>query len=95
MGLAACQEPALPSNGLKTGDRYMVNDVLAFQCEPGYTLQVGVRATPGSPPARLGQSPGFPSAQGSQVLPLGRQIKAVTFLTQAGRLTFSVEVARE
>lgn len=39
VGLAACQEPALPSNGIKTGDRYMVNDVLSFQCEPGYTLQ--------------------------------------------------------
>ncbi|KAM5312551.1 CUB and sushi domain-containing protein 1 [Glossophaga mutica] len=39
VGLAACQEPALPSNGVKTGDRYMVNDVLAFQCAPGYTLQ--------------------------------------------------------
>ncbi|KAF5922481.1 hypothetical protein HPG69_009527 [Diceros bicornis minor] len=39
VGLAACQEPALPSNGVKTGDRYMVNDVLSFQCEPGYTLQ--------------------------------------------------------
>ncbi|OWK00257.1 hypothetical protein Celaphus_00019210, partial [Cervus elaphus hippelaphus] len=40
VGLAACQEPALPSNGIKTGDRYMVNDVLSFQCEPGYTLQL-------------------------------------------------------
>ena len=40
VGLAACQEPALPSNSIKTGDRYMVNDVLSFQCEPGYTLQV-------------------------------------------------------
>ncbi|XP_035867009.1 CUB and sushi domain-containing protein 1 [Phyllostomus discolor] len=39
VGLAACQEPALPSNAIKTGDRYMVNDVLAFQCAPGYTLQ--------------------------------------------------------
>ncbi|XP_070454474.1 CUB and sushi domain-containing protein 1 isoform X2 [Equus przewalskii] len=39
VGLAACQEPALPSNSIKTGDRYMVNDVLSFQCEPGYTLQ--------------------------------------------------------
>ncbi|KAM6149501.1 CUB and sushi domain-containing protein 1 [Erethizon dorsatum] len=39
VGLAACQEPALPSNGIKLGDRYMVNDVLSFQCEPGYTLQ--------------------------------------------------------
>ncbi|CAO2611560.1 CUB and sushi domain-containing protein 1, partial [Lemmus lemmus] len=39
VGLAACQEPVLPSNGIKIGDRYMVNDVLSFQCEPGYTLQ--------------------------------------------------------
>uniref|UniRef100_A0A8C8Z1K4 CUB and Sushi multiple domains 1 n=1 Tax=Prolemur simus TaxID=1328070 RepID=A0A8C8Z1K4_PROSS len=39
VGLAACQEPTLPSNGIKIGDRYMVNDVLSFQCEPGYTLQ--------------------------------------------------------
>ncbi|XP_064225865.1 CUB and sushi domain-containing protein 1 [Aotus nancymaae] len=39
VGLAACQEPALPSNSIKIGDRYMVNDVLSFQCEPGYTLQ--------------------------------------------------------
>ncbi|XP_058522650.1 CUB and sushi domain-containing protein 1 [Ochotona princeps] len=39
VGLAACQEPALPSNGIKIGGRYMVNDVLSFQCEPGYTLQ--------------------------------------------------------
>ncbi|KAG8517559.1 LOW QUALITY PROTEIN: CUB and sushi domain-containing protein 1, partial [Galemys pyrenaicus] len=37
--LAACPEPALPSNGIRTGDRYLVNDVLSFQCEPGYTLQ--------------------------------------------------------
>lgn len=42
VGLAACPEPAVPSNGLKTGDRYMVNDVLSFRCEPGYTLQVGL-----------------------------------------------------
>uniref|UniRef100_A0A8C0H2N6 Uncharacterized protein n=1 Tax=Chelonoidis abingdonii TaxID=106734 RepID=A0A8C0H2N6_CHEAB len=39
VGLAACPEPILPSNGIKMGDRYMVNDVLSFQCEPGYTLQ--------------------------------------------------------
>ncbi|XP_054557111.1 CUB and sushi domain-containing protein 1 [Talpa occidentalis] len=39
VGLAACPEPALPSNGIRTGDRYLVNDVLSFQCEPGYTLQ--------------------------------------------------------
>lgn len=40
VGLAACPEPVIPSNGIKSGDRYMVNDVLSFQCEPGYTLQV-------------------------------------------------------
>ncbi|XP_074185389.1 CUB and sushi domain-containing protein 1 isoform X1 [Rhinolophus sinicus] len=39
VGLAACPEPVLPSNGIKTGDRYLVNDVLSFRCEPGYTLQ--------------------------------------------------------
>ncbi|KAJ6665888.1 hypothetical protein lerEdw1_001360 [Lerista edwardsae] len=39
VGLAACPEPVIPSNGFKMGDRYMVNDVLSFQCEPGYTLQ--------------------------------------------------------
>lgn len=56
VGLAACQEPALPSNAVKTGDRYMVNDVLAFQCEPGYTLQVGPRGR-----ARV-RTPGLPRA---------------------------------
>lgn len=40
VGLASCPEPVIPSNGFKIGDRYMVNDVLSFQCEPGYTLQV-------------------------------------------------------
>ncbi|XP_073075332.1 CUB and sushi domain-containing protein 1 isoform X4 [Manis javanica] len=39
VGLAACPEPAPPSNGVKAGTRYLVNDVLSFQCEPGYTLQ--------------------------------------------------------
>ncbi|KAI5211293.1 Cub And Sushi Domain-Containing Protein 1 [Manis pentadactyla] len=39
VGLAACPEPAPPSNGMKAGTRYLVNDVLSFQCEPGYTLQ--------------------------------------------------------
>uniref|UniRef100_A0A8D0BPV5 CUB and Sushi multiple domains 1 n=1 Tax=Salvator merianae TaxID=96440 RepID=A0A8D0BPV5_SALMN len=39
VGLTACPEPVIPSNGFKMGDRYMVNDVLSFQCEPGYTLQ--------------------------------------------------------
>ncbi|XP_069079880.1 CUB and sushi domain-containing protein 2 [Pleurodeles waltl] len=39
VGLSSCPEPAVPSSGLKTGERYLVNDVVSFQCEPGYTLQ--------------------------------------------------------
>ncbi|XP_056421690.1 CUB and sushi domain-containing protein 1 isoform X3 [Hyla sarda] len=39
VGLTACPEPLIPTNGIKNGDRYMVNDVVSFQCEPGYTLQ--------------------------------------------------------
>ncbi|KAM9317096.1 CUB and sushi domain-containing protein 1 [Gastrophryne carolinensis] len=39
VGLTACPEPPVPMNGIKNGDRYMVNDVVSFQCEPGYTLQ--------------------------------------------------------
>ncbi|XP_077568652.1 CUB and sushi domain-containing protein 1-like isoform X2 [Stigmatopora nigra] len=39
VGLTTCPEPMIPANGIKTGDRYMVNEVLAFICEPGYTLQ--------------------------------------------------------
>lgn len=40
VGLTTCPEPMLPANGIKAGDRYMVNEVVAFTCEPGYTLQV-------------------------------------------------------
>lgn len=40
VGLTTCPEPMIPANGIKTGDRYMVNEVVAFICEPGYTLQV-------------------------------------------------------
>ncbi|KAH0503264.1 CUB and sushi domain-containing protein 2 [Microtus ochrogaster] len=39
VGLSSCPEPAVPSNGIKTGERYLVNDVVSFQCEPGYALQ--------------------------------------------------------
>ncbi|XP_027870781.1 CUB and sushi domain-containing protein 1 isoform X4 [Xiphophorus couchianus] len=39
VGLTTCPEPMIPANGIKTGDRYMVNEVVAFICEPGYTLQ--------------------------------------------------------
>ncbi|MBN3309505.1 CSMD1 protein, partial [Amia calva] len=39
VGLTTCPEPLVPANGVKTGDRYMVNDVVSFNCEPGYVLQ--------------------------------------------------------
>ncbi|XP_029281787.1 LOW QUALITY PROTEIN: CUB and sushi domain-containing protein 1-like [Cottoperca gobio] len=39
VGLTTCPEPMVPANGIKAGDRYMVNEVVAFTCEPGYTLQ--------------------------------------------------------
>ncbi|XP_058853305.1 CUB and sushi domain-containing protein 2-like [Acipenser ruthenus] len=39
VGLSSCPEPLIPSSGVKLGDRYLVNDVVSFQCEPGYTLQ--------------------------------------------------------
>ncbi|KAM9605608.1 uncharacterized protein ACIBXB_001788 [Morphnus guianensis] len=40
VGLSSCPEPPIPGNGLKIGERYLVNDVVSFQCEPGYALQV-------------------------------------------------------
>ncbi|XP_053123530.1 CUB and sushi domain-containing protein 2 isoform X5 [Hemicordylus capensis] len=39
VGLSSCPEPTVPSSGLKIGERYLVNDVVSFQCEPGYALQ--------------------------------------------------------
>ncbi|MBN3320802.1 CSMD1 protein, partial [Atractosteus spatula] len=39
VGLTTCPEPLVPANGIKTGDRFMVNDVVSFSCEPGYVLQ--------------------------------------------------------
>ncbi|XP_043916396.1 CUB and sushi domain-containing protein 1-like [Protopterus annectens] len=39
VGLTACPDPQTPSNGIKIGERYMVNDVVSFHCEPGYSLQ--------------------------------------------------------
>lgn len=54
VGLSSCPEPPVPGNGLKIGERYLVNDVISFQCEPGYALQVpnifqqkGQEQTPG------------------------------------------------
>ncbi|KAL2083424.1 hypothetical protein ACEWY4_021197 [Coilia grayii] len=39
VALTSCPEPIIPANGIKTGDRYMVNEVVSFGCEPGYVLQ--------------------------------------------------------
>lgn len=40
IGLDTCPEPQTPTYGIKVGDRYMVGDVVMFQCEQGYSLQV-------------------------------------------------------
>ncbi|XP_062852030.1 CUB and sushi domain-containing protein 1-like [Trichomycterus rosablanca] len=39
VGLTTCPEPFVSANAIKTGDRYMVNEVVSFSCEPGYVLQ--------------------------------------------------------
>uniref|UniRef100_A0A7N4PW30 CUB and Sushi multiple domains 3 n=1 Tax=Sarcophilus harrisii TaxID=9305 RepID=A0A7N4PW30_SARHA len=39
IGLDSCPEPQTPSSGVKIGDRYMVGDVVSFQCDQGYSLQ--------------------------------------------------------
>uniref|UniRef100_A0A8B9KMC1 CUB and Sushi multiple domains 3a n=1 Tax=Astyanax mexicanus TaxID=7994 RepID=A0A8B9KMC1_ASTMX len=44
IGLDSCPEPQTPSNGMKIGDRYVVGDVVSFQCDQGYTLKVIVSA---------------------------------------------------
>jgi len=40
IGLDTCPEPQTPTYGIRVGDRYMVGDVVMFQCEQGYSLQV-------------------------------------------------------
>lgn len=42
VGLTTCPEPMIPANGVKMGERFMVNEVVAFNCEPGYVLQVTI-----------------------------------------------------
>ncbi|XP_036410979.1 CUB and sushi domain-containing protein 2 [Megalops cyprinoides] len=39
VSLTSCPEPVVPMNGMKVGDRLQMNNVVSFQCEPGYTLQ--------------------------------------------------------
>uniref|UniRef100_A0A674NBB4 CUB and Sushi multiple domains 2 n=1 Tax=Takifugu rubripes TaxID=31033 RepID=A0A674NBB4_TAKRU len=39
VSLTSCPEPVVPMNGIKVGERLQMNNVISFQCEPGYTLQ--------------------------------------------------------
>lgn len=41
IGLDSCPEPLPPSNGQRVGDRYTVGDMVSFQCDQGFSLQVG------------------------------------------------------
>lgn len=42
VSLTSCPEPVIPMNGFKVGERLQMNNVVSFQCDPGYTLQVRV-----------------------------------------------------
>lgn len=42
VSLTSCPEPVIPMNGFKVGERLQMNNVVSFQCDPGYTLQVKV-----------------------------------------------------
>uniref|UniRef100_A0AAR2L905 CUB and Sushi multiple domains 2 n=1 Tax=Pygocentrus nattereri TaxID=42514 RepID=A0AAR2L905_PYGNA len=39
VSLTSCPEPIIPMNGFKVGERLQMNNVVSFQCDPGYTLQ--------------------------------------------------------
>uniref|UniRef100_A0AAQ4QYC2 CUB and Sushi multiple domains 2 n=1 Tax=Gasterosteus aculeatus aculeatus TaxID=481459 RepID=A0AAQ4QYC2_GASAC len=39
VSLTSCAEPVVPMNSIKVGERLQMNNVVSFQCEPGYTLQ--------------------------------------------------------
>ncbi|KAB5530866.1 hypothetical protein PHYPO_G00134270 [Pangasianodon hypophthalmus] len=39
VSLTSCPEPVIPMNGFKVGERLQMNNVVSFQCDPGYTLQ--------------------------------------------------------
>uniref|UniRef100_A0AAZ3NYA2 CUB and Sushi multiple domains 3a n=1 Tax=Oncorhynchus tshawytscha TaxID=74940 RepID=A0AAZ3NYA2_ONCTS len=44
-GLESCPEPQTPNYGIRVGERFMVGDVVLFQCEPGYSLQGNAHIT--------------------------------------------------
>uniref|UniRef100_A0A8C4R6D0 CUB and sushi domain-containing protein 1 n=1 Tax=Eptatretus burgeri TaxID=7764 RepID=A0A8C4R6D0_EPTBU len=39
VGLASCREPETQNELRRNGNRFLVNDVVSFQCEPGFTLE--------------------------------------------------------
>ncbi|XP_058878367.1 CUB and sushi domain-containing protein 3 isoform X1 [Acipenser ruthenus] len=39
IGLDSCPEPQTPNSAIKVDDRYMVGDVVTFQCDQGYSLE--------------------------------------------------------
>ncbi|XP_055013071.1 CUB and sushi domain-containing protein 3 [Boleophthalmus pectinirostris] len=45
IGLESCPEPQTPNYGVRTGDRFMVGDVVQFSCEQGYSLQGNAHIT--------------------------------------------------
>ncbi|XP_064839021.1 CUB and sushi domain-containing protein 3-like isoform X1 [Oncorhynchus masou masou] len=45
IGLESCPEPQTPNYGIRVGERFMVGDVVLFQCEPGYSLQGNAHIT--------------------------------------------------
>ncbi|GAA6075742.1 CUB and sushi domain-containing protein 3, partial [Tachysurus ichikawai] len=50
IGLDSCPEPQTPNNGVKIGERYIVGDVVSFQCDQGYTLKVDTHSVNESVP---------------------------------------------
>uniref|UniRef100_A0A674ETW4 CUB and Sushi multiple domains 3 n=1 Tax=Salmo trutta TaxID=8032 RepID=A0A674ETW4_SALTR len=44
-GLESCPEPQTPNYGIRVGERFMVGDVVLFQCEKGYSLQGNAHIT--------------------------------------------------
>ncbi|KAM7420375.1 hypothetical protein PAMA_014883 [Pampus argenteus] len=60
IGLDSCPEPLPPSNGQKVGDRYTVGDMVSFQCDQGFSLQVAQCGGSMTGFSGVILSPGFP-----------------------------------